>query len=74
MYVFADASVFAGAESNKKTKLGFQFKGGPAIGIDKGGRVYFGISNGKIVGQDVFDQTLKSIFENEQNTYEQKIC
>jgi ATP-dependent DNA helicase RecG len=27
----------------------------------KGGRVYFGISNGKIVGQDVSDQTLKSI-------------
>ena len=27
----------------------------------KGGRVYFGISKGKIVGQDVSDQTLKSI-------------
>ena len=27
----------------------------------KGGRVYFGISKGKIVGQEVSDQTLKSI-------------
>ena len=27
----------------------------------KGGRVYFGITKGKIVGQEVSDQTLKSI-------------
>jgi ATP-dependent DNA helicase RecG len=27
----------------------------------KGGRVYFGIDNGKVVGQEVSDQTLKSI-------------